>query len=83
MKNMMETIQLDFFLKIKISPFGAPMVCLDLQVVEPIEQLDSSIVVLVWPHVMGLKFLHLVQVVMPLPKVDVVLVWYGMLRLLD
>lgn len=31
---MMETTQLDFFLEIQISPFGASMVCLDLQAME-------------------------------------------------
>jgi hypothetical protein len=33
MMIVMETIQLDFFMKIYISPFGAPMVCINLQVV--------------------------------------------------
>jgi hypothetical protein len=82
MKNVMETTQLYLFLEIQISPFGAPMVCLDLQVVEFVEQLNPPTMVLVWPHVMGLESLQLVQVIMPPSKVVVVLVWYGMPRLL-
>jgi hypothetical protein len=60
MKNVMENIQLHFFLEIQISPFNVPMVCLDLHVVESIEQLNPPTVVHVWPLILGLESLQLV-----------------------
>jgi hypothetical protein len=54
------------------------MVCLDLQVVELVEQLDPLTMVPIWPHVLGLESLQLVQVIMPPFEVVMVLVWYGM-----
>jgi hypothetical protein len=57
---MMETTQLNFFLKIQISSFCAPMVCLNLKAMEPIERHGPRIVVLIWPHVLGLESLQLV-----------------------
>ncbi len=54
---MMETTQLHFFQKIQIFTFGAPVVCLDLQMVEPIEQLDLLNAVHVWSFVLGLESL--------------------------
>ncbi len=43
--NMMETIQQGFYLEILISPFSAPIVGLDLQVMEPVKQFDPPTVV--------------------------------------
>jgi hypothetical protein len=57
MMNVMETTQLHFFQKIQIFTFGAPVVCLDLQMVEPIEQLDLLNAVHVWSFVLGLESL--------------------------
>ncbi len=54
---MMETTQQDFSLEILISPFGVPIVGLDLQVMEHVKQFDPPIVVPVWPLVMGLESL--------------------------
>jgi hypothetical protein len=45
MMNMMETIQQGFYLEILISPFSAPIVGLDLQVMEPVKQFDPPTVV--------------------------------------
>jgi hypothetical protein len=58
------------------------MVCLHLQVVELVEQLDPLTMVPIWPHVFGLESLQPVQVIMPPSEVVVVLVWYGMPGLL-
>jgi hypothetical protein len=44
MMNVMETTQLDFFWEIQIFTSNAPVVCLDLQVVEHVEQPDLLIV---------------------------------------
>jgi hypothetical protein len=55
----METTQLDFFSKIQISPFCAPMVYLNLHAMEPIEQHGPPIMVIIWPHVLGLESLQL------------------------
>jgi hypothetical protein len=57
MMNVMETTQQDFSLEILISPFGVPIVGLDLQVMEHVKQFDPPIVVPVWPLVMGLESL--------------------------
>jgi hypothetical protein len=58
------------------------VVCFDLHVVEHVEQPDPPNVVLVWPLVLGMESLQLVQVIVPPPKVTMVLVWYGMSGLL-
>jgi hypothetical protein len=52
--NVMETTQLDFSLKILIFPFGAPIVGLDLQVMEHVKQFNLSTVAPIWPFVLGL-----------------------------
>jgi hypothetical protein len=78
MRIVMETTQLDFFLEIQISPFSAHVVCFDLQVVELVEQPNLPTMVPIWPPVLGLESLQPVQVVVPPPKVAMILVWYWM-----
>lgn len=55
--NVMETTQQGFSLQILISPFGALIVGLDLQVMELVKQFDPPTVVPVWPLVLGLESL--------------------------
>jgi hypothetical protein len=50
---------------------------------EPIEQPNPLIVVPIWPPILDLESLQLVQVVMPPPEVVVVLVLHGMPRILS
>jgi hypothetical protein len=78
MRIVMETTQLDLFLEIQNFPFGVHVVCFDLQVVELVEQPNLLTMVPIWPHVLGLESLQLVQVVVPPPKVAMILVWYWM-----
>jgi len=49
---------------------------------EPIEQPNLVIVVLLWPPILDLESLQLMQVVMPPLEVVVVLVLHGMPRIL-
>ncbi len=78
----MQTTMLDFFLETQNFPFNARVVCLDLQVMELIEQLHPLTMVLVWSLVVGLESLQVVQVIVPPLKVVVVLAWCVMSGLL-
>jgi hypothetical protein len=81
--NVMDTTQVGFCLDIQISPFGVLVVCLDLQVMEPIGQLDLQTMVPIWPPTMGLEPLQLVQVFMTPLEVAMVLIWCAVKKLLS
>ncbi len=53
MANVINTTQLGFYLEIQIYPFCAPMLCLDLQLMKHVKQLDPQSMVLAQPPALG------------------------------